>query len=512
MEEERSSSRITHSGILLICCLLLGFFGDLLFYGKPLGISYPLFTATFLIIFYFHLKNMNIVLQKPGVLLLVPLMALAATFALHNNIPLLVLNFLVIPFLLVTKTILTAGANRYNWFDFRFLLDILEGVFGRTLINIGLPFRMVKDLLKGASERQRFEVLKRIMTGLLVALPLLLVIILLLSSADLVFSHYLGRLPEFLGIVKLGEFVAHTLLITVIAVFSFTYINSFRKSEENKTAPEEISAKPLELKTRWDPITVSTFLAALNLVYIIFVAIQFSYLFGGGRFALPEGYTFAEYARQGFFELLVVTLINFIIFIFVINFVHDERRVLFNLFRILLSLLSASTLVMLISSFFRLALYEEAYGYTYARVAAHALIIYLFILFLAAIYRIWQDRYSLLKTFIMVSIVVYLSINFFGIDRFIATANIDRYFRTGQIDVTYLANLSDDAVPQLVNLLSAADEEVALYIENDLYFRKERLSDQNWQSFNWSRFRAASILKEYQLTWHTLDYPSSYMD
>lgn len=512
MIDDLSAVEIRHLRFLLICCFLLGLLGNFLFYGKQLGISYPLFTGVLLVIFFADLESLNLKRQKPGLWLLIPLLALSASYALHTNDTLLILNFLAIPFLLVAQTLLTAGANRYRWFDIRFIFDILEGAFGRTLGNVATPFNMVRDLGKGRSDQQRYEVLKRVLTGMVIALPLLLVIILLLSSADLVFSHYLGRLPEYLKLIRLGELFVRALLIMVITVFSFAYIQSFRLSKEERIAAEGSSSKPLELKTRWDPITVSTFLALLNLVYIIFVAIQFSYLFGGGQFTLPAGYTYAEYARQGFFELLVVTLINFTIYSFVISFVNDSRRVLFNLFRILLSLLSASTLILLISSFFRLALYEEAYGYTFARVAAHVLIIYLFIIFLAALYRIWQEKHALLKTFIVVSLVAYLFFNFFGIDRFIAASNIERYFNTGKIDVHYLTYLSDDAVPQLVTLLDLPDENVAPYIENDLYLRKERLSSQKWQSFNWSRFRAAAILKEYQLDWQTLDYPSYIMD
>lgn len=359
---------------------------------------------------------------------------------------------------------------------------------------------------------QRYEVLKRVLTGIVVAIPLLLVIILLLSSADMVFSHYLGRLPEYLRLIRLGELISRTLLIMVITVFSFAYTQSFRGSRTEIIACADSYSKPLEIKTRWDPISASTFLTLLNLVYIIFAVIRFSYLFGGGEFTLLAGYTYADYARQGFFELVIVTLINFSIYILVINFVNDSRRNLYNLFRMLLSLLAVSTLILLISSFFRLTLYEEAYGYTFARVVAHALIIYLFILFLAAIYRIRQEKHALLKTFIVVCLVAYLIFNFFGIDRFIAASNIERFFKTGEIDVHYLTYLSDDAVPQLVTLLEVPGKDVAPYIENDLYLRKERLSDPKWQSFNWSRFRAAAILQDYQLEWQALDYQPYIMD
>lgn len=488
------------SYILLFSCLFLGALGDLLFYGKALGISYPIFAAAFYAVFFLYLRGGR--QTGFGWLLLAPVFALAATFALHTNMTFLVLNFLIIPFLLVAHTVLAAGANRFSWYDFRFILDLLEGFFGRTILNISVPFGMVKEALKKRIEQRRYELIKKVATGLAVSLPLLLVVVLLLSNADAVFNHFLGRVPELMGRVKLGEAVLRMILALLAAVISFAYIYSFRAKGREEDVADTPPVEPLQLKKPWDPVTVSTFLLMLNLVYVFFAVIQFSYLFGGGPIALPEGFTYAEYARQGFFELLAVTVINFSVFIFVINFTGDTKRALYNVVRFLLTLLSASTLVMLASAFFRLTLYEEAYGFTYARVTAHAFMIYLFVLFLAALYRIWREKISLLKVFIVVTIAAYISFNYFGIDRFIASNNIDRYFQTGQIDVLNLTWLSDDAVPQLVRLLDAADSEVALYIENNLYERKFKLGGQRWQSFNWSRQKAGSVLEGYNLRPH----------
>ncbi len=490
---------LKQSSVLLFSCLLLGVLADILFYGKTLGISYPLFAAALYAVFFCNLKGIARRGSMPGRVLIIFIFALAATFALHSNIPLLVLNFLIIPFLLVAQTILTAGANRFHWYDLRFILDILEGIIGRTLLHLSVPFRLIGEGFKKRTDHRRYDTIRKVATGLLVSLPLLLVVVMLLSNADAVFNHYLGWLPELLGRVKLGEALVRTIIVLLAALISFAYIYSFRAHGKEKEGAGRPPAGPPQLKKWLDPLTVSTFLIVLNLVYVFFALIQFSYLFGGGRLALPAGFTYAEYARQGFFELIAVTVINFSVFTFVINLAANDKRALFNVVRFLLTLLSVSTLIMLASAFFRLSLYEEAYGFTYARVTAHAFMVYLFILFLAALYRIWQERVSLLKIFIAVTAVAYLSFNFFGIDRFTAAANIDRYFDTGKIDVFYLTHLSDDAVPQLTRLLAIEDEEITRFMENNLYERKRRLSGQRWQSFNWSRHKAGSVLDDFIL-------------
>lgn len=480
---------LQRSLILLFSCLLLGILGDILFYGKSLGVSYPVFLALFYLIFFLHLKGRA---SDPKPLLLLYLFALAASFALHGNLPLLVLNFLIVPCLLIVHTVLAAGANRFPWHDIRFLLDILDRVLLRAIPNLITPFKVVQAGLRKSGGARRDAVARKVAAGLALSLPLLLVVVLLLASADAVFNHYLGRLPEIFSGTKVGETLSRVVLVLLAAVVSFAYLDSFRPSGQAAALPP---AGPLQLKRTWDPLTVSTFLTALNLVYVFFAVIQFSYLFGGGMLALPPGFTYAEYARQGFFELLGVTVINFCVFVFIISFTARGRRVFHHLVRFLLSLLSASTLIMLASAFFRLSLYEEAYGFTYARVTAHAFMIYLFLLFLAATCRIWQERVSLLKVFVALTAALYLSLNYFGMDRFIAAANIDRYFETGKIDAVYLTRLSDDAVPQMIRLLDADDVELAQFIETDLYLRKMRLDTEGWPSFNLARWRAGSILQ-----------------
>jgi len=103
------------------------------------------------------------------------------------------------------------------------------------------------------------------------------------------------------------------------------------------------------------------------------------------NFGLPSDFTYAEYARRGFFELIAVTLINFSILLSCIGFARKGSKLIDRAVRILYSLLVACTLVMLFSAHFRMSLYEEAYGYTYLRMLTHAFMVFLFVLFLIAL-------------------------------------------------------------------------------------------------------------------------------
>lgn len=97
-------------------------------------------------------------------------------------------------------------------------------------------------------------------------------------------------------------------LIGLVTLLVFGYLYSlFGKREE----AVEIPLPPKEGKLVWDGVILVTVLAMIDLVYAAFTYVQISYLFSGAKAALPDGLTYAEYAKNGFNELVTVTVINF---------------------------------------------------------------------------------------------------------------------------------------------------------------------------------------------------------
>ena len=118
-----------------------------------------------------------------------------------------------------------------------------------------------------------------------------------------------------------------------------------------------------------------------------------------------------------------------------------------TLLRVLLGALCLLTLVVLVSALKRLGLYEETYGFTRLRLAAHAALLYLgalFCLVLVARGAAWLPRAVVAVT--AASVLVFALAD---PERRIAEHNVDRYERTGKIDLDYLATLGPDAAPAL---------------------------------------------------------------
>ncbi|MFT8871295.1 MAG: DUF4173 domain-containing protein [Sporolactobacillus sp.] len=243
----------------------------------------------------------------------------------------------------------------------------------------------------------------KIATGALSCALLLLVIIPLLSSADDIFNALTTEAFAWLTTLELSSFVARTLFTIVVAGCLFSYLWSLFLRRDSRDLRRQWSLlihgdidwhqpaslpppKPVKKTKAFtiDSVAAVTFLILFNTVYLLFVAIQFTYLFSAN--ALPAGWSYAAYARHGLFELLAVTLINMSVLAALLRFASTCHRVLQGLE----ALLIGCTCIMLISAFIRLQRYEQAYGYTLLRVLTAAFMLTLFVMLVLSCWRIWQ--------------------------------------------------------------------------------------------------------------------------
>ena len=182
----------------------------------------------------------------------------------------------------------------------------------------------------------------------------------------------------------------------------------------------------------------------VTVVYVIFCGIQILFLFTGGML-LPEGYTYAEYAHQGFFQLLFVCLFNLIL-VGVSMGVSDVNRVL----KLLLLLCCGCTYIMLASSAFRMILYIRTYHLSFLRVLVLWFLAMLAVLLAGVVITVVQREFKLFRYCVAVVASFYLVFSFARVDALIAQYNVQQ---TGDDisyeDLQYLAGLSVDAVPVL---------------------------------------------------------------
>jgi hypothetical protein len=481
---------------LLLFGLIIGVAFDIFFYNKTLGISYLIFIiltlAVLLVSFWGSFKKLN----NPAWLFTVPILLLSSAFFVYSNQVLKVLNYLIVPLLIIMLASLAANINKADWSDIRFIGDIAKRVF-LPFRFIHRPFFVLSRMTDNSGKDSKSRVLPKVIIGVLISIPILAIILWLLTSADIVFKNIFIDIP-------LLKIFKHFLLIVSVSVYVICFLWSLLKAfDERVQGPlNNIVYNKAQWKLFLDPVVLLTILFLINAIYAVFSFIQFRYLFGGSSFIAPSSFTYSEYARRGFAELVVVTIINFGILIFGLTFVKKESKKIFTSIRALLTLLVIFTFILLISAFYRMTVYEQAYGFTYLRIFTQAFMIMLFFLFIINIVYIWYPKLPIIKSYFIISLAIYIILNFANVDVIIARNNINRYFVSGQIDVAYLKGLSYDAVPEMQRLFTAVKsspdlKEKQMALELSGYFKKSKSDLENqksWQSFNISKYKAQQII------------------
>jgi len=507
---------------LLLFGLIIGISFDIFFYNKTLGISYIIFIvlilAVFLVSFWGCLKKLN----KQALFFIIPILLLSSTFFIFSNQVFKILNYLIVPILIIMLSSLAANINKSDWSDIRFIGDIAKRIFVPFRF-IHRPFLILSRMTDNSSKGSKSRILPKVVIGILISIPLLAIILWLLSSADIVFKNIFVNIP-------LLKIFKHFLIIISVSVYAICFLWALLKAfdERKKSTNDAVSTNSTlstnskasansnantdntsSTKIQWklflDPVVLLTILILINAIYAIFSFIQFRYLFGGSSFVLPSSFTYAEYARRGFAELVIVTIINFGILIFGITFVKKDSKRIFTSIRAFLTLLVIFTFILLISAFYRMLVYEQAYGFTYLRIFVQAFMIMLFFLFVINIIYIWYQKLPIIKTYFIISLSIYIIMNFANVDKIIANNNINRYFETGQIDMVYLKGLSYDAVPEMEKFFisvkdsqDSKDKQIANEIPGYFMGRQLDLKNQkSWQSYNISRNKAENVIFKY---------------
>ncbi|MBU3191987.1 DUF4173 domain-containing protein [Clostridium bowmanii] len=468
--------------------VILAIIYERFFIGKQGGISIPVFYVMFMGFFLWSVRGIVVFKKSIGFVIIIPTLFIALNYSIHSNDILNFFNVIMILSLTGVCTVLIRYEN-IKWDN----LNFVKKVFNRGVKSIGensyKPFMFIKGNITSKKKKEISSTKKNILKGLVISIPLLIVILVLLTSADMVFKNYITNFSFGLGDISLGKITGHLLVIIIVFIILFSYIWSF-KYDFN----EGVSNKK---NLQWEPVTVLTIIFMINVVYLLFSIVQFSYLYGGGSNFLPQKFTYSEYARKGFFELVAVTLINFTILLSSMKFIKRDNKKINSISSVFLTLLVAFTFNMLFSAHYKMSLYEQTYGFTYLRIFVHIFMFMLFMLFIVALIGIWNRKMPLNKILIVIVLSMYVFVNYINVDKIIAKNNIDIYYQTQKIDVQYLKNLSYDAIPEIVKLRDDPNKDVAKEVSSYLDdVENELRSDHSWYEFNYSKYRAKSVLNQ----------------
>lgn len=494
---DETELKLNRSLAALIVAFLLAIVHQLLFYGKLPGVSYPIFVCLFYVYMLYYAKAKMRKLTKLSYFWFGAIFLLSMTYVLFHNLFYFGLNLLVIPVLILLHMTYLLSDKRPSWSQFRILWDTLEHLLPQNFRHWGTVFKDVKSSSDSKVKDGRKQVLGKVFTGLAISLPILLVVITLLASADGVFHHVLIWLPNMLDRISFGEIIVRTLWVLLIGMGLFGLVWGFVDSKvyDWNVQPRKYGPVQAPVTFKVDPVIMTTILIAINTVYVLFVILQFSYLFGAWEGMLPEGSSYADYARSGFFELIMVTAINFVILMLALGSEGKRGGLLQKVINIMLYILVGCSTVMLYSAYTRLSLYEEAYGYTTIRFLVHAFMIFMGLLLILAAVRIVVPRLPLAKCYIVLGLTSYVVMNYIGMDVIIANMNMERYEVSGKLDADYLVGLSPEVIPSLIKFSRKEDGMLDQFLKNKWWDGAQR--ERKWQSFNFPEYQAQRELEKY---------------
>ncbi len=469
-------------GTLWVTAAAVAGLGSWMLYDAMPGINWVLWTAAATAGLLLVLRRHG--LPAPSVQLLGAAgVAIAGAAAVTASPQLSVLICLAIIFLLAMQMLLSAGLS-LRAVTARFAATAPVMAFRHAVPQAMRRAVEATDLIRSSRARAWVR-------GLIITLPVLIAFALLLAGADPLFAagrDAIGNLFASWDFVpRVIFFVA--LLVVVLGAYGYASVH-------RATAPAVESRQP----DRWFGSTERTILlAGVAALFWLFLTVQLGYFFGNLPRIPASGMTFAEYVHRGFGELSVVASASALLIVISERYGNDDGRA--RTLRLLTFAVIAAVLLLLISAFRRVWLYEAAYGFTTARLYVQ---VYLCAV-AAGLALLWLEVASdfdagrLFRRAAAAATLLFIALIYWNHEAWIARRNLDRYASTGKLDVAYLTQaLSPDAIPALAERLPALPEPIQSEIRLAVQKRYAKSSGglrRRWFEWNLASSRAQRALQ-----------------
>ena len=410
-----------------LASFLYGIFFCFCLYRNVKGITSPLLTVGTLAFYLYSFHRLGITCPVPKKLFYgISIFLLGLSNMLTSSGILIFLNYVGI-ILLLFCFLLQHFYETKKWDFSKYLGSLLKTIFC-SIGNIGYPFKSFGIYLK-QRQTEKSRRLYSVFLGILISIPLLAVVGSLLLSADAVFRHFSDRLfADLLEQIKFGNLFLMAFLVLFGIMASYGILIEL--------AGEDINDEIKDRRTM-EPVVAITFTLILTVIYLAFSVIQIMYLFIGNM-QLPDGYTYAAYAREGFFQLLFVCLINLCLVLFCMKHYQDNK-----ILKGILTVICGCTYIMIASSTMRMILYIQTYNLTFLRLFVLTALFVLLLCLTGVVISIYKEAFPLFSFMMTVVTATYLVFSLARPDSIIASYNI----ANSNIHDVYLYELSMDAVP-----------------------------------------------------------------
>lgn len=483
--------RRTFAVAAVIAGVVMGLLGNILFYGRDIGISFPIYILVSVALVLVLGRAARRPMNRRNLWVLLPLAFFAVMVAVRADSLIVTLN---------VGAVLTLGAIGLYYLPVAQPMDTEPlAEHSKAVIEAGImvmPAALGEGLEAWAwlreKRHQRGGVLAAVVRGGVFALPIVLVFAVLLGSADAVFASYVNQafdgVRRALGIEFLGDTMTRGI---VIAAFGIAVTGSLGYGLMRKPTSELSIVPPVPPlddddalvpndKPKSKPgfklsmVETSIIMGSVVALFAAFVVVQFAYFFGGERTLEVSNISYAQYARRGFFELVAVSVMTLGLSLILDHVSVRQGKRENNIFRVLALLIVGLTSIMLVSASQRMYLYEEAFGFTQLRVYTHVFMLWLGVLFGFFVLAVFRLRMNIFSLGVVLAVIGYLmTLNVMNVDRYIADRNIARYHDGQELDIAFLNILSSDAVPPILDLWNESEEGTEVHTWSGQWLAKQ---------------------------------------
>jgi hypothetical protein len=491
--------RVRTPARVLAVGVFLGWSVDLLFYGKELGLSVFLFAAGILAAVIGLGWSEDAQPLRRNLWLVTPILFFAAMAFVRANAFLTVLN--------VLATLALLALFAYFYAEGR--VDRL-GLIGYPVVIflaginafIQTPPVVAASVDLRTARRHGGRWVAPVLRGLVLAVPVLGVFTCLLASADMIFADYLENVIRLEFLRQLPEL---GLRLTIVFAATWLLTGGLVYALGRHAGPATVAQDPpgsVPPARILGATEVATILCLVNGLFAAFVWIQFTYLFGAQNLTMVADHVYKQYARRGFGELVVVSVLTLGLILSLRWLARHDTPRQTRVFQALGTVLILLTLVILASAWSRMFYWEAVadYIYTELRLYVRVFIVWLAITLLWALAGLWvrRDRFAI-GAFIA-ALGFLATLNLMNPDDDVVRYNIARAQTTQELYVPYLAQLSDDAVPAMVQLLDQVPGVYRDQLRAELGTRLARMDEASgwraWQSFHLAHTEAYRLLSQ----------------
>lgn len=417
--------------------LAAGIFYTFCFYKNPSGITWPFFTAAIYALLYKILPELGIRIKRDSCFLAGTAFLLSLSMCLTSSGFFHIFNRIAL-FLLLAIFLIHQFYEDLAWNIGKYTGAVIQYICV-VIGTIPTPFAHAARYTKTSRNAGGKNALIAA-AGVCASIPFALIVILLLGDADAVFAQIvIGLFNDIFNFRTLMAIIVKTLAAAIL--FYCILCSRYAKS----------ISEQIKDHRNGNPFLAVSFLAILVLAYLLFCGIQVYYLFLR-QGTLPESMTYAQYAHQGFFQLVFVVFFNLVLVLFFLKFFKMNRPLRFTL-----TVISSCTCIMILSAAYRMILYVSTYHLTFLRLLVLWFLTMVAVL-MAGIFRlIYRESFPLFRYCVVVVSIFYTCFALARPDAIIARYNLTTGSPLNFHDYSYLRTLSADAAPALSKYLPDSD-------------------------------------------------------